>query len=111
MQGPAALPQKRLKERGYKGLYYQKHGVANNDFLRVCGKDCDGTFLPAWPLLVSDQLANSNAIKRGALAYRQAYETSYGAGTVSTFGGDAWDAGLLPQHAIPLAPKKSQPGS
>src|SRR5580698_4096954 len=33
---PAALPQKTLKERGYKGKVYQTHGVANNDFLRVC---------------------------------------------------------------------------
>jgi branched-chain amino acid transport system substrate-binding protein len=35
---PAALPQKSLKERGYKGKY-QTHGVANADFLRVGGKD------------------------------------------------------------------------
>ena len=41
---PAALPQKTLKERGYAGKIYQTHGVANNDFLRVCGKDCEGTF-------------------------------------------------------------------
>ncbi len=32
---PAAMPQKTLKERGYKGKMYQTHGVANNDFLRV----------------------------------------------------------------------------
>ncbi|MFM0736481.1 ABC transporter substrate-binding protein [Paraburkholderia xenovorans] len=108
---PAALPQKTLKERGYKGLYYQTHGIANNDFLRVCGKDCDGTFLPAGPLLVSGQLPDSNPVKRSAIAYRQAYDGAYGANTVSTFGGNAWDAGLLLQHAIPLALKKGQPGS
>ncbi len=31
---PSALPQRTLKERGYKGKMYQTHGVANNDFLR-----------------------------------------------------------------------------
>jgi branched-chain amino acid transport system substrate-binding protein len=46
---PAALPAKTLKERGYKGKVYQTHGVANNDFLRVCGKDCEGEILPAGP--------------------------------------------------------------
>jgi branched-chain amino acid transport system substrate-binding protein len=46
---PAALPQKTLKERGYKGKIYQTHGVANNDFLRVCGKDCEGTYPAGWP--------------------------------------------------------------
>jgi branched-chain amino acid transport system substrate-binding protein len=43
---PAALPQKSLKERGYTGKMYQTHGVANNDFLRVGGKD-GGRHLPA----------------------------------------------------------------
>ncbi|SAL76238.1 extracellular ligand-binding receptor [Caballeronia choica] len=108
---PAALPQKTLKERGYKGKFYQTHGVANNDFLRVCGKDCDGTFLPAGPLLVAEQLPDSNPVKSAALTYKKAYEAAYGAGSVSTFGGHAWDAGLILQRAIPIALKKGQPGT
>ncbi|WP_248320754.1 ABC transporter substrate-binding protein [Caballeronia sp. Sq4a] len=108
---PAALPQKTLKERGYKGRIYQTHGVANNDFLRVCGKDCEGTFLPAGPLLVAEQLPDSNPVKQAALTYKKAYEGAYGAGSVSTFGGHAWDAGLILQHAIPVALKKGQPGT
>ncbi|WP_233865418.1 ABC transporter substrate-binding protein [Paraburkholderia adhaesiva] len=108
---PAALPQKTLKERGYAGKYYQTHGVANNDFLRVCGKDCEATYLPAGPLLVADQLPDSNAAKQSALAYKSAYEKAYGVGSISTFGGHAWDAGLLLQHAIPAALKAGQPGT
>jgi branched-chain amino acid transport system substrate-binding protein len=50
---PAVLPQRTLKERGYAGKYYQTHGVANNDFLRVGGKDVDGTYLPSGPVLVA----------------------------------------------------------
>jgi len=108
---PAALPQKTLKERGYKGKIYQTHGVANNDFLRVCGKDCEGTFLPAGPLLVAEQLPDSNPVKQAALMYKKAYEGANGAGSVSTFGGHAWDAGLILQRAIPVALKKGQPGT
>jgi branched-chain amino acid transport system substrate-binding protein len=108
---PAALPQKTLKERGYKGKIYQTHGVANNDFLRVCGKDCEGTFLPAGPLLVAEQLPDSNPVKQAALTYKKAYEGAYGAGSVSTFGGHAWDAGLILQRAIPVALKKGEPGT
>ncbi|MDN7952126.1 ABC transporter substrate-binding protein [Burkholderia multivorans] len=108
---PAALPAKTLKERGYKGKVYQTHGVANNDFLRVCGKDCDGELLPAGPVLVTDQLPDSNPVKKPALAYKAAYEKAYGAGSLSTFGGHAWDAGLLLQRAIPEALKKGQPGT
>jgi branched-chain amino acid transport system substrate-binding protein len=108
---PSALPAKALKERGYKGKIYQTHGVANNDFLRVCGKDCEGELLPAGPILVADQLPDSNPVKKSSEAYKNAYEKAYGAGSVATFGGHAWDAGQMLQRAIPEALKKGQPGT
>lgn len=108
---PAALPAKELKSRGYKGKIYQTHGVANNDFLRVCGKDCEGEILPSGPVLVADQLPDSSPVKQSALAYKNAYEKAYGAGSVVTFGGHAWDAGQMLQRAIPEALKKAQPGT
>ena len=108
---PAALPQKTLKERGYKGKIYQTHGVANNDFLRVCGKDCEGTWLPSGPILVAEQLPDANPVKKSALTYKAAYEKAYGAGSVSTFGGHAWDAGALLANAVPTALKAGQPGT
>lgn len=108
---PAALPQKALKEKGYKGLIYQTHGVANADFLRVCGKDCESTFLPAGPVLVADQLPSDHPVRKSALDYVQKYEAAQGKGSVSTFGAHAWDAGLLVAAAAPAALKKAQPGT
>jgi branched-chain amino acid transport system substrate-binding protein len=108
---PAALPAQELKARGYAGKVYQTHGVANNDFLRVCGKDCDGEVLPVGPILVADQLPDTNPVKKSALAYKSAYEGKYGAGSVVTFGGHAWDAGQMLQQAIPVALKCAQPGT
>lgn len=108
---PAALPQKTFKERGYGGKIYQTHGVANNDFLRVCGKDCEGTLLPAGPVLVADQLPNDHPVKKSALAYIDVYEKAHGKGSVSTFGAHAWDAVVLLQAAIPEALKRAQPGT
>ena len=108
---PAALPQKTLKERGYAGRIYQTHGVANNDFLRVCGKDCEGTYLPAGPVLVAAQLANDHPVKKSAQAYIDVYEKAHGKGSVSTFGAHAWDTGVLLQAAVPVALKKAQPGT
>lgn len=108
---PAALPQKALKERGYAGKMYQTHGVANADFLRVGGKDVEGTFLPAGPVLVADQLPAGNPVRKAAQAYVAAYEAAFGKGSVSTFGAHAWDAGLLMTTAIPVALKKAQPGT
>jgi len=108
---PAVLPQRALKERGYAGRYYQTHGVANNDFLRVGGKDVEGTLLPAGPVLVAAQLPASNPVKKSATEYIAKYEAMYGKGSVSTFGGHAWDAGQLMQVAVANALKKAQPGT
>jgi branched-chain amino acid transport system substrate-binding protein len=108
---PAALPQKALKEKGYKGVIYQTHGVANADFLRVCGKDCEGTLLPAGPVLVADQLPVDHPVKKSATEYVSKYEAAHGKGSVSTFGAHAWDAAQLLNAAAPVALKKAQPGS
>jgi branched-chain amino acid transport system substrate-binding protein len=108
---PAALPQKTLKERGYAGRYYQTHGVANNDFLRVGGKDVEGTILPVGPIMVAAQLPDSNPSKKTALDYIARYEAQYGAGSVSAFGAHAYDAGILLAAAIPAAAAKAKPGT
>ncbi|HPE03121.1 MAG TPA: ABC transporter substrate-binding protein [Thauera sp.] len=108
---PAALPQKTLKERGWSGKVYQTHGVANNDFLRVCGADCEGTLLPAGPVLVAEQLPDDNPVKASAMTYIKAYEAAHGKGSVSTFGAHAWDSGVMLQAAVPEALKKAQPGT
>lgn len=108
---PAALPQKTLRQRGYKGPIYQTHGVANNDFLRVCGKDCEGTFLPVGPVQMARDLPDSHPVKASALEYVDAYEAVHGPGSVSSFGGYAWDAGVLLQAAIPQALEVAQPGT
>ena len=109
---PVALPQRELKSRGYKGIMYQTHGAANNDVLRVCGKDCNEMILPAGPLLVADQLPDDNPVKSSALDYKTKYEEKYGEGTINTFGGHMWDAGMLVASAIPEALKAgAKPGT
>jgi branched-chain amino acid transport system substrate-binding protein len=108
---PAALPQKALRERGYKGKIYQTHGVANADFLRVCGADCEGTFVPVGPMLVANQLPDTNPVKKSALAYTTKYTASFGKDSVSTFGGHAWDAQILLAEAAKTALPKGKPGT
>ena len=108
---PAVLPQRALKERGFAGKYYQTHGVANNDFLRVGGKDVEGTLLPSGPVLVAAQLPADHPVRKSALDYVARYETAYGKGTASTFGAHAWDAGLLMQAALTQALRKARPGT
>jgi branched-chain amino acid transport system substrate-binding protein len=106
---PGATPQKELVARGYKGKIYQTHGVANPDFLRVVGKDGQGTLLPSGPMLVYEQLPDSNPIKKVAAEYITAYEKKFG--TRSTFGGHAYDTFLLLRATVPDALKAGKPGT
>jgi branched-chain amino acid transport system substrate-binding protein len=108
---PAALPPKTLIERGFKGKIYHNHGTGNRDFLRVCGADCNGTFLPASPVLVAAQLPDDHPAKRLALDYIKRFESQHGAGSVSAFGSYAWDAGMLINRAVPIALKAGAPGT
>jgi branched-chain amino acid transport system substrate-binding protein len=106
---PAVMPHKALKEQGYGGTIYQTHGVANNDFLRVGGKDVEGAIVPVGPVLVASQLADNNPIKPVALGYTRAYEAANGPMTTTTFGAHLWDADLLLQKALPEALKAGGP--
>ena len=106
---PGATPQKELLARNYKGKIYQTHGVGNPDFLRVVGKDGNGTLLPVGPMLVYEQLPDSNVVKKAAADYVTKYEQKFGERT--TFGGHLWDAYQLLAQAVPEAMKKAKPGT
>lgn len=108
---PAVLPQKTLVERGYKGLVYHTHGVANADFLRVGGKDVEGAFLPIGPAIVAAQLPDSHPSKKVALDFIKRYEAAHGPGTSNSFTAHAWDTYLLLEAAIPVALRKAKPGT
>ncbi len=108
---PGATPQKELASRNYKGRIYQTHGVANPDFLRVVGKDGNGTILPIGPMLVYEQLPDSNPRNTTAAEYITKYEAKHDKDSRATCGGHAWDAYLLLARAIPEALKKAKPGT
>jgi branched-chain amino acid transport system substrate-binding protein len=108
---PAVLPARSLVERGYKGSVYFNHGVANNDFLRVGGKDIEGMFVPTSPVVVAASLPADHPAKAVALDYVKRYESANGSGSVSAFGAYTWDAWLELNQAIPAALKQGAPGT
>ena len=107
---PAVLPQLALADRGYKGKYYQTHGAALPDFLKLGGKKVEGTILAASLMLVIDQVPDAHPSKKVAKDYIAAYEKAYGS-VPATFGANVFDAGLLLNKAIPLALAKGKPGT
>lgn len=108
---PAVLPQKTLVERGYKGRIYQTHGIATLEFLKVGGKDVEGTFFPTGPAVVAKQLPENNPVKKVAMDFTRRYEAAYGEGTVTQFAADAWGAWMLIANAVPQALKTAKPGT
>lgn len=108
---PAVLPQATLVERGFRKPIYQTHGVANNDFLRVGGKNVEGTLLPGGPVLVAEQLPDSHPAKAPSLEFIRLYEALPNAGMRSTFAAYLWDASLILKAAVPEALKTTRPGT
>ncbi|QIM47906.1 ABC transporter substrate-binding protein [Pusillimonas sp. DMV24BSW_D] len=96
----AALPMRALRERGYKGPFFQNHGVANNDFLRVADKMGEGMIAPTGLVLVAEQLPDNHPSKSVGVKYLSMYEDKYGAGSRNPFGAYAYDAYLLLDRAI-----------
>jgi branched-chain amino acid transport system substrate-binding protein len=108
--GPAVLPQATLFDQGYKGRIYQTHAVATDDFIKLGKEKVEGTVLAAGPMLVIDEIPDSNPTKKVAREYIAAYEKRFGT-TPATFGANTWDGGLLLQRAIPAALKAGKPGT
>jgi branched-chain amino acid transport system substrate-binding protein len=108
---PAALPQRTLVERGFKGPIYQTHGIATPEFIKLGGKDVEGTLFPTQPVVVARTLPADHPAKKAAMAFVAEYEAKYGAGTVTQFAGDA--AGVYPrlEDAVARALKAAQPGT
>jgi len=108
---PAVLPQSTLRERGYKGVIYQTTGVANEDFLRVGGKNVEGTLIAGAPITVVKDLPDAHPAKAVATEFNDLWEAKYGTGTMSAFAGYAWDAFLLMQAGILKAGDAAEPGT
>ena len=108
---PAALPQTTLRDRGYKGLIYQSHAVANKEFLRLGGKSVEGARLPVAPVLVAEPLPDSHPSKQAGRAFLKKLEAQHGPDSRSTFAGASWDASLLLEQAMSRAIKNAKPGT
>jgi branched-chain amino acid transport system substrate-binding protein len=107
----AAMPQKGLVERGYKGRMYQTHAAATRDLMRIGGKDVEGTFVVSGPALVGELLPDSNPSKKLAIDFVHTYEKAFGAGSRNQFAAHGYDAVIVLNKAVPIALKKGKPGT
>src|SRR5690606_34052232 len=108
---PAALPHMELVKRGYKGLIYQTHGVANAKFVMLGGQEVEGGLLAVAPVLVAEQLPAEHPTRKEGMEYVSRYEGRHGEGTRSLFGSTAWTALRWLENTVPEALKAAHPGT
>ena len=107
----AAMPEKAIVERGFKGKIYQTHAAAAKDLMRIGGKDVEGTFVVSGPSVVGDLLPDNHPSKKLAMDFVARYDKAYGAGSHNQFAGHAYDAWIVLEKIVPVALKKAKPGT
>ena len=107
----AGLPQKELRDRGYKGLIYQTHGAASMDFIRIAGKAAEGVLMASGPVMDPEEQPDSALTKKPGTALVTAYEAKFGPNSRSQFAGHSYDAFLVLQRIVPTALKTAKPGT
>jgi branched-chain amino acid transport system substrate-binding protein len=110
---PGALPYLALADRGYRGQLYGTHGLINADFVRVGGASVEGLMVPSGPVMVADQLAADNPVRKVALDFRSTYQRVHGAVPQDAFSAYTFDAWLVFADAVARAVKttKAEPGT
>jgi branched-chain amino acid transport system substrate-binding protein len=108
---PGALPYLALAERGFKGGLYGTHALINPDFVRVGGAAVEGVIAPTGPVIVAEQLPDSNPTKKVSLAFRNVYQKANNSPTSDAFSAYSFDAWLLLIDAAKRALQKAQPGT
>ncbi|MBP6900541.1 MAG: ABC transporter substrate-binding protein [Burkholderiaceae bacterium] len=108
---PGALPYIALSERGFKGQIYGMHALINPDFVRVGGASVEGLLAPTGPVVVAEQLAAANPIRKVSLDFRAAYTKANGAAPTDAFSAYSFDAWLIFLDAAKRASAKAEAGT
>lgn len=107
---PAVMPHKALRERGFKGTIFQTHGIATPDFIKLGGKDVEGTIFAGEAFTIVDDLVDNDPFKKTPSAYINAYKAAHGA-PPTIFGAHTFDAVALIEPAVEAALKAAKPGT
>ncbi|RPH58085.1 MAG: ABC transporter substrate-binding protein [Burkholderiales bacterium] len=108
---PAVLPQKALRERGYKGPIFQTHGIATEQFIKLGGKDVEGAVFAGESFTIAHDLPASSPFRKPTEEYIKAYRAANGGESPNLFGAHLWDMIVLLGRAAPNALKAAKPGS
>ncbi|MFC0238966.1 ABC transporter substrate-binding protein [Rhodopseudomonas telluris] len=108
---PAVLPQKALRERGFKGPIYQTHGVATEEFIKLGGKDVEGAIFTGEAFSGAEDMPADSPFRKVKARFVDAYKAANGGASPTIFGVHLWDSMTLVENAIPGALKVAKPGT
>ncbi|WP_323012386.1 ABC transporter substrate-binding protein [Castellaniella sp.] len=108
---PGALPYLALADRGYKGKLYGTHALINPAFVNVARSSVEGLLAPTGPVIVAEQLPESNPIRQVSMAYRDAYQKANNAPAADAFSAYSFDAWLIFLDAAERASATAEPGT
>jgi branched-chain amino acid transport system substrate-binding protein len=100
-----------LVVRGYNKQIYHNHGTVSREFIKAGGKAVEGAIAPSGPLIVAEELPESNPVKPVALEFIRRYEQAFGARSRNAFSGYSYDGYLLLNAAVPAAMQTAKPGT
>jgi branched-chain amino acid transport system substrate-binding protein len=107
-----ALPHVALSERGYRGRMYSTHAIINSEFVRIGGSAVNGVIAPTGPIVVAEQLPDSNPIKAMDMKFRADYLKANGEPSTDAFAAYGYDAVVvLADAAKRVLAKNLQPGT
>ena len=109
----AAMPHKALKERGYAGPIFQTYGSLNNEFLKVGGRDVEGTVMAASSkFLLLNELPDADPVKQRMVRVVKPYEAAFGRGSAVSYIMSLDDARQIAAYGIEKAvQEKKKPGT
>jgi branched-chain amino acid transport system substrate-binding protein len=108
---PGALPFLSLRERGFRGPIYGTHALINPDFVRVGGAAVEGVLAPTGPVIVAEQLPDSNPLKKMGLEFRAAHLKANNVPSTDAFSAYSFDAWLIFADAAKRALASTPPGT
>jgi branched-chain amino acid transport system substrate-binding protein len=108
---PGALPFLALRERGYRGPIYGTHALINPDFIRVGGAAVEGVLAPTGPVIVAEQLPDSNPVKKVGLEFRAAHLKANNVASTDAFSAYSFDGWLVFAAAAKRALASTPPGT
>jgi len=106
----AALPQRTLRERGYKGPIYQTAGAVSLDFIRIAGQAAEGVFASTSPAMFPELNPHPGMREEGQ-KFVTMYEGKHGPNTRNQFAPNVYDAWKVIERVIPVALKSAKPGT